>query len=54
MGLKVTLLVVVVFFVALGVRLVLLARDQGARRQAEEDELKFENRLARERKEGKR
>lgn len=54
MGLKVILLVVVVFFVALGVRLVLLARDQAVRRQAEEDELEFNERLARERKAGKR
>ncbi len=54
MGLKVILLVVLVFFVALGVRLVLMARKDYDRLKSEQEEMEFEERLARERKEGRR
>jgi hypothetical protein len=52
--LKLILLVMAVFAVALIVRLLLMARIDGDRRQAEAEESEFQERLARERKEGKR
>jgi len=51
--LKLILLVMAVFAVALVARLLLMARIEGDRRRAEEDS-EFEKRLARERKEGRR
>lgn len=52
--LRLVLLVIAIFLVALGVRLVLIWRLEHARRIEEEEEAKFQERLARERKEGKR
>ncbi len=54
MLLRLVLLIIAVFCVALGVRLLLFARLERHRRQEELDEAAYQDKLANERKEGRR